>query len=123
MATNLTERIEDLARQIAVDQVAQDINNNQKFAPKASVEERLTALEAKLNELISVAWTLSPSAPMHTPPQALAVTFPRELNDSRKWALEIFSTSRTERQFPARSNKKSASRFSGGFFMSIYSKI
>ena len=66
MATNLTERIEDLARQIAVDQVAQDINNNQKFAPKVSVEERLTALEAKLNELISVAWKESAVEPLST---------------------------------------------------------
>lgn len=66
MATNLTERIEDLARQIALDQIAQDIGNNQKFAPKSSVEERLTALEAKLNELIAVAWKEAQVEPLST---------------------------------------------------------
>ena len=59
MAINLTERIEDLARQIAIDQVAQDIKNKQEFAPKTAVSdlERLIILELKLNELIAVAWT------------------------------------------------------------------
>lgn len=66
MATNLTERIEDLARQIAIDQVAQDIKNKQEFAPKSSVEERLTALEAKLNELIAVAWKEASVEPLST---------------------------------------------------------
>ena len=65
MAINLTERIEDLARQIAIDQIAQDIGNNQKFAPK-SVEERLTAIEAKLNELIAVAWKEASVEPLST---------------------------------------------------------
>lgn len=65
MATNLTERIEDLARQIAIDQIAQDIGNNQKFAPK-SVEERLTVIEAKLNELIAVAWKEASVEPLST---------------------------------------------------------
>lgn len=65
MATNLTERIEDLARQIAIDQIAQDIGNNQKFASK-SVEERLTAIEAKLNELIAVAWKEASVEPLST---------------------------------------------------------
>ena len=59
MATDLTERIEDLARQIAIDQVAQDIKNKQEFAPETAVSdlERLIILELKLNELIAVAWT------------------------------------------------------------------
>lgn len=60
MATNLAERIEELARRIATDQVAQDIDNNSKFlksADFADYEARISALEAKLNELIAVAWT------------------------------------------------------------------
>lgn len=66
MATNLTERIEDLARQIAIDQVAQDIKNKKEFAPKSSVEDRLTAIEAKLNELIAVAWKEVSVEPLST---------------------------------------------------------
>lgn len=61
MATNLSQRIEELARQVATDQIAQDIANNEKFAPKTAVSdlERLVILELKVNELISVCWTES----------------------------------------------------------------
>ena len=62
MATNLSDSVAALARQIAVDQIAQDIDNEQKFAKKEDVAgsseltARLLTLESKVTELIQKCW-------------------------------------------------------------------
>lgn len=40
MATNLSQGVADLARQIALDQIAQDIKNNDTFAKKEDVQSQ-----------------------------------------------------------------------------------
>lgn len=68
MAT-LQQRIEDLARQVALDQITQDIENEQKFAKKDEVgtnetTNRLLALEEKVSRLIAVAWVQEKVEPL-----------------------------------------------------------
>lgn len=68
MAT-LQKRIEDLARQVALDQIAQDIDNEQKFARKDDVVsteaiERLMTLEGKVARLISICWVQEEVKPL-----------------------------------------------------------
>lgn len=70
MATNLAQGVADLALQMAVDQIAQDIKNNEIFAKKEDVKptseltERLLTLEAKVSELIRVVWVESAIEPL-----------------------------------------------------------
>lgn len=67
MATNLSQAVADLARHIATDQVAQDMKNNSTFATKEEVNAlsaRLSAVEEKLQELISVAWVQQQVLPL-----------------------------------------------------------
>lgn len=70
MATNLSQGVADLARQIALDQIAQDIKNNDTFAKKEDVQSqsettaRLLTLEAKVSELIRVVWVESEVEPL-----------------------------------------------------------
>lgn len=70
MATNLSKGVADLARQIALDQIAQDIKNNDTFAKKEDVQSqsettaRLLTLEAKVSELIRVVWVESEVEPL-----------------------------------------------------------
>lgn len=68
MAT-LQKRIEDLARQVALDQIAQDIDNEQKFARKDDVVsteaiERLMTLEGKVARLIRICWVQEEVKPL-----------------------------------------------------------
>lgn len=68
MAT-LQQRIEDLARQVALDQITQDIENEQKFAKKDEVgtnetTNRLLAIEEKVSRLIAVAWVQEKVEPL-----------------------------------------------------------
>lgn len=68
MAT-LQKRIEDLARQVALDQIAQDIDNEQKFARKDDVVsteaiERLMTLEGKVVRLIRICWVQEEVKPL-----------------------------------------------------------
>lgn len=70
MATTLAQGVADLARQIAIDQIAQDIKNNETFAKKEDVASsseltaRLLTLESKVSELIRVAWVESEVEPL-----------------------------------------------------------
>lgn len=71
MAT-LQQRIEDLARQVALDQIAQDIDNEQKFARKDDVVsteaiERLMTLEEKVARLIGICWVQEEVKPLTLP--------------------------------------------------------
>ena len=68
MAT-LQKRIEDLARKVALDQITQDIENEQKFAKKDEVgtnetTNRLLALEEKVSRLIEVVWVQEKVEPL-----------------------------------------------------------
>lgn len=68
MAT-LQKRIEDLARKVALDQITQDIENEQKFAKKDEVgtsetTNRLLALEEKVSRLIKVVWVQEKVEPL-----------------------------------------------------------
>ncbi|HIU85214.1 MAG TPA: hypothetical protein IAC66_07615 [Candidatus Aphodousia gallistercoris] len=68
MAT-LQKRIEDLARQIALDQITQDIEAENKFVKKDEIGiddtvSRLLSLEEKVSRLISVAWVQEKVEPL-----------------------------------------------------------
>lgn len=68
MAT-LQQRIEDLTRKIALDQITQDIENAQKYATKDEVDtgettNRLLTLEEKVNRLIAVSWVQEKVEPL-----------------------------------------------------------
>ena len=56
MATNLSQGVADLARQIAQDQIAQDIAFNAKLNKFNEAVTRLIALESKVRELIAKGW-------------------------------------------------------------------
>lgn len=70
MATNLSDAVASLARQIATDQVAQDITIAATYATKSEVKPqsettaRLLTLEAKVTELIRVVWAESEVEPL-----------------------------------------------------------
>lgn len=67
MATNLSGSVAELARQIALDQITQDIENEQKFVKKSdqgSSVDRLLTLESKVTELIQKVWAEAPIAPL-----------------------------------------------------------
>lgn len=70
MATNLSQEVAALARQVALDQIKQDIKNNETFAQKKDVEgasqttARLLALEASVTELIRKAWVQEKVEPL-----------------------------------------------------------
>ena len=55
MAT-MSEGIENLAREIAKDQIAQDIKFNEKLNQQAQSIARLLALEARVKRLIDIVW-------------------------------------------------------------------
>lgn len=61
MAT-LEQRISDLARKVAQDQIKQDIENNEKFVHKDEIgggldlSNRLLVLEGQVSRLISITW-------------------------------------------------------------------
>lgn len=68
MAT-LQKRIEDLAKQVALDQITQDIENEQKFVKKDDIGtdetvNRLLALEEKVSRLIAVVWVQEKVEPL-----------------------------------------------------------
>lgn len=68
MAT-LQKRIEELARKVALDQITQDIENEQKFAKKDEVgpsetTNRLLALEEKVSRLIEIVWVQEKVEPL-----------------------------------------------------------
>lgn len=68
MAT-LQKRIEELARKVALDQITQDIENEQKFAKKDEVgpsetTNRLLALEEKVSRLIEIVWVQKKVEPL-----------------------------------------------------------
>lgn len=67
MATNLSQGVADLARQIAVDMVAKEMEIQQANQQIAALTDRISALESKLNELISVAWTEAEVTPLSQP--------------------------------------------------------
>lgn len=67
MATNFSGSVAELARQIALDQITQDIENDQKFVKKSdqgSSVDRLLTLESKVTELIQKVWAEAPIAPL-----------------------------------------------------------
>lgn len=67
MATNFSGSVAELARQIALDQITQDIENEQKFVKKSdqgSSVDRLLTLESKVTELIQKVWAEAPIAPL-----------------------------------------------------------
>lgn len=63
MATTFSGSVADLAKQIALDQIAQDIANEEKFVKKGedqgSSADRLLVLEDKVQELIQKVWAES----------------------------------------------------------------
>lgn len=67
MATTFSGSVAELARQIALDQITQDIENEQKFVKKSdqgSSVDRLLTLESKVTELIQKVWAEAPIAPL-----------------------------------------------------------
>lgn len=67
MATTFSGSVAALARQIALDQITQDIENEQKFVKKSdqgSSVDRLLTLESKVTELIQKVWAEAPIAPL-----------------------------------------------------------
>ena len=56
MADSLSQGVTDLARQIALDQIAQDIAFNEKLNKINEAVTRLIALESKVRELIAKGW-------------------------------------------------------------------
>lgn len=66
MAT-MSESVAALARQIALDQITQDLENEEKFVKKTdqgSSTDRLLVLEDKVSELIEKVWAESEIAPL-----------------------------------------------------------
>ena len=69
MAT-LEQRISDLARKVAQDQIKQDIENNEKFVHKDEIgggldlSNRLLVLEGQVSRLISITWKEEPIEPL-----------------------------------------------------------
>lgn len=126
MAT-LQKRIEDLARQVALDQIAQDIDNEQKFARKDDVVsteaiERLMTLEGKVARLIRICWVQEEVKP-------LTLQVSDEANNDpflvRLSSLEEKVSELIEKNLEARSflifkyqiSLKQASQFCGVFFL------
>lgn len=67
MATTLSDSVAALARQVALDQITQDLDNAQKFVSKAdqaSITNRLLVLEDKVTELITKVWAESEIEPL-----------------------------------------------------------
>ncbi len=66
MATaDLSASVAALARHIAQDQIAQDIDFNQKLQSTTQVVNRLLTLEAKIGELIEKGWFQSEVSPFY----------------------------------------------------------
>lgn len=66
MATaNLSANVAALARYIAQDQIAQDIEFNQKLQAISQATNHLLALEAKVSELIQKGWYQSEVSPFY----------------------------------------------------------
>lgn len=71
MAT-LEQRVSDLARKVAQDQIKQDIENNEKFVHKNEIEvggwldlsNRLLVLEGQVSRLIPIVWKELPIEPL-----------------------------------------------------------
>ena len=71
MAT-LEQRVSDLARKVAQDQIKQDIENNEKFVHKNEIEgvgwldlsNRLLVLEDQVSRLIQIVWKELPIEPL-----------------------------------------------------------
>lgn len=91
MATNLSGSVAELARQIALDQITQDIENEQKFVKKSdqgsSVDQLLT-LESKVTELIQKVWAEAPIAPL---------TLDTTTTDTEQTAFEVRLTALEEK--------------------------
>lgn len=91
MATNLSGSVAELARQIALDQITQDIENEQKFVKKSdqgSSVDRLLTLESKVTELIQKVWAEAPIAPL---------TLDTTTTDTEQTAFEVRLTALEEK--------------------------
>lgn len=91
MATNFSGSVAELARQIALDQITQDIENDQKFVKKSdqgSSVDRLLTLESKVTELIQKVWAEAPIAPL---------TLDTTTTDTEQTAFEVRLTALEEK--------------------------
>lgn len=91
MATNFSGSVAELARQIALDQITQDIENEQKFVKKSdqgSSVDRLLTLESKVTELIQKVWAEAPIAPL---------TLDTTTTDTEQTAFEVRLTALEEK--------------------------
>lgn len=91
MATTLSGSVAELARQIALDQITQDIENEQKFVKKSdqgSSVDRLLTLESKVTELIQKVWAEAPIAPL---------TLDTTTTDTEQTAFEVRLTALEEK--------------------------
>lgn len=91
MATTFSGSVAELARQIALDQITQDIENEQKFVKKSdqgSSVDRLLTLESKVTELIQKVWAEAPIAPL---------TLDTTTTDTEQTAFEVRLTALEEK--------------------------
>lgn len=91
MATTFSGSVAELARQIALDQITQDIENEQKFVKKSdqgSSVGRLLTLESKVTELIQKVWAEAPIAPL---------TLDTTTTDTEQTAFEVRLTALEEK--------------------------
>lgn len=76
---SLDQRLRDLTRKLAEDQIAQDIDFNGKLAAVQQNASRLLALESKVRELIAKCWVQESVAPLDESPQGGSLDFSERL--------------------------------------------